>query len=162
MQALQIESETDQGPFIVHDIQAAQQELAKAEHRLDDANNRFDSGFAQAINGLADGRLQLVGHLDRGRGIRLRRERFGSESFLPALVMGITPGGNVGFDAQRFTSGDVTGAEVAVTMATAVGVPSADGKAARVGLASALSLGWFDNAWATINRVSWSTAIWAL
>jgi hypothetical protein len=40
--ALQISREAHQRPFVLAILQTAQQKLAEAHHRLDDAKHRFD------------------------------------------------------------------------------------------------------------------------
>ena len=47
MEALEIESQTDQAPLASRRQFPAQGELTEAEHLLDDANHRFDGAFAR-------------------------------------------------------------------------------------------------------------------
>src|SRR6266481_2708068 len=56
MEALEIESQTDQTPLASRRPFPAQRELAEAEHLLDDADHRFDGAFARAIDRFAQGR----------------------------------------------------------------------------------------------------------
>jgi hypothetical protein len=114
MEPLQIEGQTDQVPFGAGVLKAARGELAKAKNGFDDANDRFHGGFAQAIDGLADGGLQLIGHFDAGRGLLGRRFRVVGEAFLPALVMQFAARGKIGFNAALLASGKVIWTEVAV------------------------------------------------
>jgi hypothetical protein len=51
--ALEIPSQTHQGPLALLRTQAAQQELAEALHLLDDAEDGIDRGLALGIAGLA-------------------------------------------------------------------------------------------------------------
>ena len=53
MEALQIESQTDQTPLASRRQFPAQGELAKAQHLLDDADHRFNRAFACAVDGFA-------------------------------------------------------------------------------------------------------------
>src|SRR5258708_3307860 len=69
MEALEIESQTDQAPLASRRQFPAQGELTEAEHLLDDADHRFDGTFACAVDGFAQGGLELVGHLDLGTGV---------------------------------------------------------------------------------------------
>src|SRR5712692_11660866 len=50
MEALEIESQTDQTPLASRRQFPAQGELAKAQHLLDDADHRFDGAFACAVD----------------------------------------------------------------------------------------------------------------
>jgi hypothetical protein len=100
MQTLQVKGQADEGPFMADGIKTTQGKLAKAECSLDDADDRFNGSFAQAINFFADGGLQLVSHVHREGGIDWRWFRFGSETLLPALMMRLTAGGNIGFEPR--------------------------------------------------------------
>ena len=55
MEALQIESQTDQTPLASRRLRATQGELAEAQHLLDDADHRFDGVLACAIDRFAQG-----------------------------------------------------------------------------------------------------------
>ncbi len=55
MEALEIESQTDQTPLASRRQFSAQRALAEAEHLLDDAEHRFDGAFASAVDGFAQG-----------------------------------------------------------------------------------------------------------
>src|SRR4051812_26434899 len=48
-QPLQIVGHGDQGPLAVDLVETSQQELAEAEHRLDDAEHRFGGVLAQGV-----------------------------------------------------------------------------------------------------------------
>src|SRR3989442_1046583 len=63
MEALEVEGQTDQPPLTDGGLLPTQGELAEAEHVLDHSNDRFDSAFADAIDGFAHGSLKLVSHL---------------------------------------------------------------------------------------------------
>ena len=69
VQALEIVGQTDQSPLTRSIGQTTQRELAEAQHLLDDANNRFDRGFAQAIESIADAGTEFVGHFFFGGSI---------------------------------------------------------------------------------------------
>lgn len=64
--ALQVPTETDQRPLALHRLEAAQQELAKAQHVFDDAGDGFDRGLALGVAGLAPARAQPV-RIELGR-----------------------------------------------------------------------------------------------
>src|SRR5713101_7949000 len=64
MEALEIEGQTDQTPLASRCVDTAQGELAKAQHLLDDADHRFNRAFACAVDGFAQRRPELVGHLE--------------------------------------------------------------------------------------------------
>jgi len=64
MEALQIESQTDQAPLTGSGQFTAQGKLAEAQHPLDDADHRFDGAFACPIDRFAQGGSEFVGHLD--------------------------------------------------------------------------------------------------
>src|SRR5262249_4496155 len=81
-----------------------QGELAEAKHLLNDANDWFDGAFADPIDGLADGGLELVGHLHLWAGILGWGIGQGGKALFPAAMMGITPSSNVGVNATLGTS----------------------------------------------------------
>ena len=64
MEALEVESQTDQTPLIGSGLDPSQGELAEAEHLLDDADHRFDRAFACPIDRFAKPGPELVGHLE--------------------------------------------------------------------------------------------------
>jgi len=64
MEALEIESQTDQTPLTGSSLFTAQGELAETQHLLDDPDHRLDRAFACAIDGFAQRGLELVGHLE--------------------------------------------------------------------------------------------------
>jgi hypothetical protein len=98
MEALEIERQTDQTPLTGSSLFTAQGELAETQHLLDDADHRFDRAFACAIDGFAQRRLELVGHLDLGAGVLGRWIRQRSKTLRPSGMMGITTRRNVGLD----------------------------------------------------------------
>src|SRR5438045_3882336 len=69
MEALEIESQTDQTPLASGRLYPTQGELAEAEHLLDDADHRFNRVLACPIDRFAHCCLELVGHLDLGTGV---------------------------------------------------------------------------------------------
>src|SRR5207247_3840486 len=90
MEALEIESQTDQTPLPSGRLAPAQGELAEAEHLLDDADHRFNRVLARPVDRFPQCRLELVGHLDLGT--RVFRRRIGQRraAALPTGMMGIT------------------------------------------------------------------------
>ncbi len=112
MEALQIESQTDQTPLASRRQFPAQGELAEAEHLLDNADHRFDGAFARAVDGFAQRRPELVGHLDLGTRLFGRRVGQRRKTLLPAGMMGITARGDVGLDAALRTRGPRRGARI--------------------------------------------------
>ena len=66
MEALEIESQTDQTPLTSSGLCTTQGELAEAQYLLDDSDNRFNGAFACRVDRFADCRLELVRHLDLG------------------------------------------------------------------------------------------------
>ncbi len=112
MEALQMESQTDQTPLASRRQFSAQRELAEAEHLLDDADHRFDGAFACAVDGFAQGSPELVGHLHLGTrlfGWRVGQRR---EPLLPTRVMGIAASGDVRLDAPLLTCRQGCGARI--------------------------------------------------
>src|SRR2546429_1444215 len=103
MEALEVEGQTDQPPLTDGGLLPTQGELAEAEHVLDHSNDRFDSAFADAIDGFAHGSLKLVSHLHLGTGIFRRRIGKPCEALFPTRVMGITTSFNVGANATLGT-----------------------------------------------------------
>ena len=63
MQAFEVVSQTNQGPLAPRSNQTAQRKLAKAQDLLDDAQDRFDGRFTQAIEGLTNLGPQFVSHV---------------------------------------------------------------------------------------------------
>ena len=112
MEALEIERQTDQTPLARRRLDTPQGELAKAEHLLDDADHRFDRAFACPVDGFAQRGPELVGHFDLCARILRRRVRQWREALLPAGMMGITPRGDVGFNAALRTRRQRRGADV--------------------------------------------------
>src|SRR6266705_6687066 len=112
MEALEIEGQTDQTPLASHRLDTAQGELAKAQHLLDDAEHRFNRAFACAIDGFAQRRPELVGHLDLGtRVLGWGIEEWG-EPLLPTGMMGITASRDVWLDAPLLTRRQGRGAKI--------------------------------------------------
>ncbi len=98
MEALEIEGQADQEPFAGDGRFAPQRELAEAEHFCDDAQDRPDRELAGAIDGFAHGGFEPVGHPDLGTGVLRRRVGLRGEALPLTLVMGFTPGRDVGLD----------------------------------------------------------------
>src|SRR3989475_3401935 len=98
MEALEIESQTDQAPLASSSLGPTERELAEAQHLLDDADHWFDGAFASPVDGFAQRCLELVGHLDQGARVLRRRISQWRETLLPTRMMGITARGDVGFD----------------------------------------------------------------
>src|SRR6266852_2758896 len=103
MEALEVESQTDQTPLTGSGLDPSQGELAEAQHLLDDADHRFDRAFACAIDRFAQRGPELVGHPDLSPGILRRWVRQLREPLLPTGMMGITARRNVGLDAPLLT-----------------------------------------------------------
>src|SRR5713101_5970458 len=99
MEALQIESQTDQTPLASRRQFPAQRELAEAYHLLDDPDHRFDRAFACAVDGFAQGGPELVGHLHLGTRLFGRRVGQRLKPLLPAGMMGIAACRDVWFNA---------------------------------------------------------------
>src|SRR5437762_4131364 len=85
MEALEIESQTDQTPLTSSSLFPAQGELTEADHLFDDADHRFDGAFACPVDGFAQRGSQLVGHFDLGAGVLRRWVRQWREALLPGL-----------------------------------------------------------------------------
>ena len=64
MEALEIESQTDQTALTSSGLYTTQRELAEAEHLLDDADHGFNGAFACPIDRFAQRGLELVSHLE--------------------------------------------------------------------------------------------------
>ena len=112
MEALQIESQTDQTPFARRRQFPAQGELAEAEYLLDDADHRFDGAFARAVDGFAQRRPELVGHLHLGTRLFGRRVGQRRKTLVPAGMMGISARGDVRLDAALLTRRQGRGARI--------------------------------------------------
>src|SRR2546428_2588949 len=97
MEALKIESQTDQTPLASSRLGPTQRELAEAQHLLDDADHRFDGAFASPVDGFAQGCLELVGHLDQGARVLRWRSRQWRETLVPTGMMGLTARRDGGF-----------------------------------------------------------------
>jgi hypothetical protein len=98
MEALEIESQTDQTPLASRCLGTAQGELAEAQHLFDDPDHRFDGTLARSIDRFAQRRLELVGHLDLRAGVLGRRIRQRLEPLLPTGMMRITTRRDVGLN----------------------------------------------------------------
>ena len=114
METLQIEGQTNQAPLTGGCRYPAQRELAEAQDFFDDANDRFDSALAQAVDGFANLGPELVGHLDSWTGILWRRCRLLNKVGLPVPVMGFASRGNIGVDASGLHLGDIAFAKVTI------------------------------------------------
>src|SRR5713226_5083914 len=64
MEALEIESQTDQAPLTSRRRCPTQGELTEAQYLFDDPDHWFDRVFACPINRFAQRGSELVGHLD--------------------------------------------------------------------------------------------------
>lgn len=73
VQALEIESETDQIPLATGFVLTTQGELAEAQDFFDEADGGFDNGLVGPVDELAQFSLQLVGHVQSEWGIGRRR-----------------------------------------------------------------------------------------
>jgi hypothetical protein len=87
MEVLEIELQTDQAPLASGRQDPTQGELTEAQHLLDDADHRFDSTFACAIDRFAYRCPELVRHLDLSAGVFRRRIEQRRESLLPTGMM---------------------------------------------------------------------------
>ncbi len=56
MEALEIESQTDQTPFASSSLSTTERELAEAQHLFDDSDHWFDGAFASPIDRFAQRR----------------------------------------------------------------------------------------------------------
>ena len=122
VQPLQVPGQTDKAPLPSGGLQPAQRELAESQDLFDNANDRLNRGLAPAVNGLAQVSLKLVGHLDdRASVIRGWLRRLG-KTFLPAAVMGLTPGSNEGLNLPGFQVLDVLGGTVDFVQGCGFGV----------------------------------------
>lgn len=107
MQPFQVVSQADQRPFTRGGQQTTQGELAKAQCFLDDANDRFDRRFAQAVDGFTNVCAQLVGHAFFGRSSLGGWLRLVQKKGAPTLMMGAATGGDVGVNAACGQASDV-------------------------------------------------------
>src|SRR5437667_10699509 len=113
MEALEIESQTDQAPLTGSSLFTAQRELAKAQHLLNNPDHGFDGAFACAVDGFAQRCLELVGHLDLHTVVLRRRVWQGRETLLPTGMMGITARGDVWLNTALRTGSQCCGTKVA-------------------------------------------------
>src|SRR5438045_55879 len=84
MEALKIESQTDQTPLESRRLGSTQRELAETQHLLDNADHRFDGAFASPVDGFAYRCLELVSHLDQRASVLRQRIRQWRETLLRA------------------------------------------------------------------------------
>src|SRR5450631_2281216 len=103
MEALKIESQTDQTPLARYRMFPTQGELTKTEHLFDDPDDWFDGAFASSVDRFAHCCLELVGHLDQGACIIREWSGLWSKTLLPTHMMRVTTRGNVGFDVALRT-----------------------------------------------------------
>ena len=115
------ECQIHQTPFTRSCCQATERELAGAQDFLDDANNRCDGIFAQAIDGFADLCLKLIGHLHHSTGIVSRRFWLLCEILAPTAMMRVTPGGNIRLNAAGLYVSNIVLTEVAIIQCSCVG-----------------------------------------
>ena len=113
MQTFEIVGQTDQSPFASSVGQTSKRELAEVQHLLDDANDRFHRGFAQAVEGIANLGTELVGHFLFGGSIFGWRRGFVCKEPLPTLMMRRSTCGNVWFNLPCFEALNVVLAEIA-------------------------------------------------
>lgn len=66
MEALEIESETDQAPLARHCRCPTQRELAETQHLFHDSDDRFDGALACSLDRFAYDGLELVRHFHLG------------------------------------------------------------------------------------------------
>src|SRR5438132_8887195 len=121
MEALEIESQTDQTPLASRRLDPAQGELAEAEHLLDDPDHRFNRVLACPVDRFPQCRLELVGHLDLGTRVLRRWRGQRREPLRPSGMMGITARGDGGLDAAFGTGSQRRGAEVASVQSRRIG-----------------------------------------
>src|SRR5260370_30974006 len=112
MEALEIESQTSKTRLVSRCVDTAQGELAKAQHLLDDADHRFNRAFACAVDGFAQRRPELVGHLDLGTRVLGWGIGEWGETPRPSGMMGITARGDVGLAAPLLTRRQGRGAKI--------------------------------------------------
>src|SRR5260370_22979922 len=113
MEALEIESQTDQAPLASGGLNPAQRELAKAEYLFDDANHRFDGAFACPVDRFAQRSSELVGHLDLRTGILRRWIWQGREALLPTWMVRITTRGDIWLNLALGTGSQCCEAKIA-------------------------------------------------
>jgi hypothetical protein len=79
MQSFQVVSQANQGPLATSSEQTTQGKLTEAQYFLDDADDRFNRRFTQAVEGFANFGPQLVSHLLFNRsimgGVRIVQEK---------------------------------------------------------------------------------------
>ena len=109
MQPFEVVSQAHQAPLTGGRDQAAQRELAKAHHFLNNANHGFDRTLAQPVNRLANVRLELVSHLDQRAGLLRRWLRGLGKKLTPVPMMRFASGGNIGLNWPATTT--ITGAD---------------------------------------------------
>src|SRR5258708_7935091 len=103
MQALEVNSQTDQSPLASRSRQATQGKLTKAQDFFDDANDWFDSTFTETVDFTTNLGMEFVSHLDLG-GRRVGWWlRFFSEKGLPGTMMGFTTRGDIWLNAALLT-----------------------------------------------------------
>src|SRR5260370_42463752 len=100
MEALEIESQTDQAPLARRRRCPTQGELAEAEQLFDDAEHRFDRAFACDVDRLAQRSPELVRHLHLSTGVLRWRVRQRRVVMMPNGMIGNTTGRVVRHDAD--------------------------------------------------------------
>jgi hypothetical protein len=107
VEPLQVPGQTDQAPLPSRGLQTTQGELPEPQHLLDNANNRFNRGLAQAVNSFAQFSLKFVGHLDNRASVIRGWLRRLAKTFLPTTVMWLTPSSDEGLNLPGFQVLDV-------------------------------------------------------
>ena len=141
VQPLQVPGQTHQTPFACCYCQTTQRELSEPQHFLDDADHWLNRRLAQAIDGLANLSLKLVGHLDnQARFIRRWFDRLG-KTLAPALVVWFTSRGDEGIDRPGLKLLNVLGGKVDLVQRSRFGLADLGRDGIEVGIASYVSPG---------------------
>ena len=111
--SFEVPGHRNERPLTAHRSQPAQQELAIAHHRLDDAKHRLHSLLAQAVELAPLNRLEPVLHALYGASRCRQRRRF-SEARLPMRMVRIAPGSEQRFNVCRQAENNVGRTEEAV------------------------------------------------
>src|SRR5208283_966593 len=137
-----------QAPLAADLVEPAQQELPKAQNRLDDAEHRLWGVLALAVEFFAFGRGQAVHHgFERRRVLRCRRCR--GEALVQGRVMRYAAERQQRLDPRRSAGRHIGGAEIAASLLS-------------IGSSCCLSLAACTTSAATTNRLSAVTTACAL